>query len=127
MLILTFAKWLQSPDGGKKDIKTVTQHASQVKRILCVIDTDKKTESLLDLTLLKGKFVKYAEEKYVPETIKSYFTSLQHFYSFLLSEKPNEIAASSVLVTQLTEKVRRWSASHKRSSLKRKWERREED
>lgn len=114
VLILKFAEWLQAPDGGKKDIKTVKQHASQDKRILWVIDTDKTVESLLDLTLLKEKFVKYAEGKYVPETIKSYFTSLQHFYSSLLSEKPNEIAASSVLVTQLREKVKRWSASYKR-------------
>ncbi|XP_068689985.1 uncharacterized protein [Montipora foliosa] len=126
-LIVDFENWLQSPDGGKKDVKTAKQHASQVKRILFVIDIDKKVSSLLDFGLLKEKFVKHAEEKYVAETIKSYLTSLQHFYSFLLSEKPKEITASCELISQLREKMRRWSTSYKRSSLKRKWERREED
>ncbi|XP_068679522.1 uncharacterized protein [Montipora foliosa] len=126
-LIVDFENWLQSPDGGKKDVKTAKQHASQVKRILFVIDIDKKVSSLLDFGLLKEKFVKHAEEKYVAETIKSYLTSLQHFYSFLLSEKPKEITASCELISQLREKMKRWSTSYKRSSLKRKWERREED
>ena len=122
-----FAKWLQSPDGGKKDVKTVKQHAAQVNRILFVIDTDKNVESLLDFAVIKEKFVTYAEEKYVPETIKSYFTSLGHFYSFLLSENPKEIEVNCELVAQVRERVKRWSSSYKRSSLKHKWERQEED
>lgn len=126
-LFVAFDNWLQSPDGGKKDVKTAKQHASQIKRILLVIDSDKKVSSLLDFSLLKEKFVKYAEEKYVAETIKSYLTSLQHFYTFLLSEKPKEVTASCKLISQLREKMKRWSTSYKRSSLKRKWERREED
>lgn len=125
--ILTFSKWLQSPDGGKKDSKTVKQHSSQINRILSVIDTDKKVESLLDLTLLKEKFVTQAEKKYLPETIKSYFTSLKHFCSFLLSERPKDIEVKSELVTQGREKVKRWSSSYKRSGQKRMWERSEED
>ena len=47
LFILTFSKWLQLPDGGKKDGKTGKQHASQINRILSVIDIDKKVESLL--------------------------------------------------------------------------------
>ena len=66
-------------------------------------------------------------QKYSPATIKSYFTSLGHFYSFFLSEKPHEIPVSSELVTQVKERVRRWSSSYKRSSLQRKWERQEEE
>ena len=127
LFILTFSKWLQSPDGGKKDGKTAKQHASQITRILSVIDTDKKVESLLDLTLLKEKFVTYAEEKYLPETIKSYFTSLKHFYSFLLSERPDNVEVRSELVIQVWEKVKRWSSSYKRLGQKRMWERSEED
>ena len=71
-LIVKFANWLQSPDGGNKDSKTVKQHAAQVNRILSVIDNDRNVESLLDFAVIKEKFVKYAQEKYVPETIKSY-------------------------------------------------------
>ena len=75
----------------------------------------------------RRKCLSYAEKKYWSETIKSYFTSLWHFYSFLLSEKPDEIQVSSELVTQVKERVRRWSSSYKRSSLQRKWERQEEE
>lgn len=84
------SKWLQSPDGGKKDVKTAKQHVSQIKNILSVIDEKKRLASLLDITLLKYKFVAYAEEKYVPQTIKSYLMSLRHFYSYVLAEKPEE-------------------------------------
>ena len=55
--------------------------------------------------------------------------SLRHFYSYVLAEKPDEITASSEVVTQLMEKVKRWSSSYKRSSLKengRKWKDRTE-
>ena len=102
-LFVAFDNWLQSPDGGKKDVKTAKQHASQIKRILLVIDSDKKVSSLLDFSLLKEKFVKYAEEKYVAETIQSYLTSLQHFYTSLLSGKPKEVRASCELISQLRE------------------------
>ena len=40
-LLVNFAKWLQSPDGEKKDSKTVKQHAAQINRILPIIDTEK--------------------------------------------------------------------------------------
>ena len=44
-LFVAFDNWLQSPDGGKKDVKTAKQHASQIKRILLVIDIDKTGRS----------------------------------------------------------------------------------
>ena len=98
-----------------------------INRVLSVIDPEKKLENLLDFVLIKEKILKLCWKRYWPETIKSYFTSLGHFYSFLLSEKPDEIQVSSELVTQVKERVRRWSSSHKRSSLQRKWERQEEE
>ena len=52
-----------TPDGGKKGIKTVRQHVSQINRVLSVIDTDNDVTFLLDLAWLKEKFVKYAEEQ----------------------------------------------------------------
>ena len=125
-VIVLLAKWLQSPDGGKKDEKTAKQHVSQIKNILSLIDADRRLMSFFDCTLIQSKFVKYAEEKYVPQTIKSYLMSLRHFYCYVLAERP-AIDASTELVTQMMEKVKRWSASYKRSSLKRKWEKMEED
>lgn len=125
-VLVRLANWLQSPDGGKKDEKTAKQHVSQVKNILSLIDAERRVTSLLDCSLLNDKFVKYAEQKYVPQTIKSYFMSLRHFYSYVLAEKP-EIDATTELVTQMMEKIKRWSSSYKRSSQKRKWEKMEED
>lgn len=125
-VLVMLANWLQSPDGGKKDEKTAKQHVSQIKNILSLIDAERRVMSLFDCSLLNEKFVKYAEQKYVPQTIKSYFMSLRHFYSYVLAEKP-VIDATTELVTQMMEKVKRWSSSYKRSSQKRKWEKMEED
>ncbi|XP_027055160.1 uncharacterized protein LOC113682204 [Pocillopora damicornis] len=125
-VLVMLANWLQSPDGGKKDEKTAKQHVSQIKNILSLIDAERRVMSLFDCSLLNDKFVKYAEQKYVPQTIKSYFMSLRHFYSYVLAEKP-VIDATTELVTQMIEKVKRWSSSYKRSSQKRKWEKMEED
>ena len=75
-----------------------------INRVLSVIDTKKNLENLLDFVLIKMKFVSYAEKKYLPETIKSYFRSLGHSYSFFLSEKPDEIPVNSELVTQAEER-----------------------
>ena len=125
-VLVRLANWLQSPDGGKKDEKTAKQHVSQIKNILSLIDAERRLTSLFDCSLLNDKFVKYAEQKYLPQTIKSYFMSLHHFYSYVLTEKP-EIDATTKLVTQMVEKVKRWSSSYKRSTQKRKWEKMKED
>ena len=100
-------------------------NVSQIKNFLSLIDTERRVTSLFDCSLLNEKFVKYAEQKYVPQTIKSYFMSLRHFYSYVLAEKP-VIDATTELVTQMMEKVKRWSSSYKRSSQKRKWEKMED-
>ncbi|RMX57822.1 hypothetical protein pdam_00020687 [Pocillopora damicornis] len=55
-LLVNFEKWLQSPDGEKKDSKTVKQHAAQINRILPIIDTEKNLENLLGFVLIKEKF-----------------------------------------------------------------------
>ena len=68
-VLVMLAKWLQSPDGGKKDEKTAKQHVSQIKNILSLIDAERRVASLFDCSLLKNKFVKCAEQKYVPQTI----------------------------------------------------------
>ena len=103
-----------------------TVHVSQIKNILSLIEAERRVMSLFDCSLLNDKFVRYAEQKYVPQTSKSYFMSLRHFYSYVLAEKP-VIDATTELVTQMMEKVKRWSSSYKRSSQKRKWEKMEED
>ena len=53
--------------------------------------------------------------------------SLRHFYSYIIAENPKEIQADCHLANQLKEKMIRWSTSYKRTTLKRKWEKMEED
>ena len=67
------------------------------------------------------------DKKYEAATIKSYLMSLQHFYSFLLSDKPETIAFNWLDVRSAREKVKMWSASYKRESNTRKWQKLEED
>ena len=119
--------WLKSPDGGRQDGKTAKQHTHQIRKILTKIDPEKNMNSLLDLKLLRDVFVKDAEEQYQPKTIKSYLMSLRHFYSYIIAESPKEIQADCHLASKLKEKMIRWSTSYKRTTLKRKWEKMEED
>ena len=128
-LIREFQEWLASPDGSKKDEKTVMQHGSQLFIMLKAIDDSQNLHSLFDLKLIRQQFLNgfVEEKKYEAGTIKSYLMSLRHFYSFLLSEKPNAIKFNWLDVSSVREKVKMWSASYKRESSTRKWQKLEED
>ena len=128
-LIREFQEWLASPDGSKKDEKTVTQHGSQLFIMLKAIDDSRNFHSLFDLKLIRQQFLNgfVKEKKYEAGTIKSYLMSLRHFYSFLLSDKPNAIKFNWLDVSSAREKVKMWSASYKRESSTRKWQKLEED
>ena len=68
-----FHRWLLSPDGEKKDAKTVKQHVAQVKRVLSILGNGGKVESLLVATNIRDVFLgEHTSEKYHPATIKSY-------------------------------------------------------
>ena len=69
---------------------------------------------------MKGK-------KYEAGTIKSYLMSLRHFYSFVLSDKPDSININLLDVSSYSKKVKMWSGSYKRESSTRKWQKLEED
>ena len=123
-----FEDWLVSPDCEKKDAKTAKQHVAQVKKILSVIGEGTCLQSLLDRKLVRDVFLRqYAEKKYYPATIKSYLMSLQHYCSFLLGEKPNGVEFDKDDVISLREKLKNWSASYKRETTRRRWEKMEED
>ena len=123
-----FEDWLVSPDCEKKDAKTAKQHVAQVKKVLSVIGEGTCLQSLLDRKLVRDVFLRqYAEKKYFPATIKSYLMSLQHFCSFLLGERPSGVEFVKDDVISLREKLKRWSASYKRETTRRRWEKMEED
>ena len=122
-----FRDWLLSPDGGRKDPKTVKQYVSQLKHILSVIDPDHKLTSLVDVKLIRNVFLGEYAAKYCATTIKSYLMSIQHYCSFLLSDQPQEVKFDRDEVIRLQEKCKRWSTSYKGESTKRRWEKMEED
>ena len=122
-----FRDWLLSPDGGRKDPKTVKQYVSQLKHILSVIDPDHKLTSLVDVKLIWNVFLGEYAAKYCATTIKSYLMSIQHYCSFLLSDQPQEVKFDRDEVIRLQKKCKRWSTSYKGESTKRRWEKMEED
>ena len=86
-VLTQFRDWLLSPDGGKKDVKTVKQHVSQLKNTLSVVDPDHKLTSPVDDKLIRTVFLSEYAAKYCATTVKSYLRSLQHYCSFLLSDQ----------------------------------------
>ena len=54
----TFATWLQTADGGRKPEKMSRQHASQINKILAVIDPKEDLASLFDRKLIRDTFLK---------------------------------------------------------------------
>ena len=120
-----FYNWMLSPDGEQKDRKTATQHVAQVKRIIAILG--KGLECLLHKTQIRDVFLPHAEERYHPATIKSYLMSLQHLCSFLLEDNPSDVNFDKDSISTLREKLKKWSASYKRDTTKRRWERQEED
>ena len=123
-----FRKWLLSPDGEKKDMKTAKQHVAQLKNVLSIVGGGTRLESLVDAKTIRDVFLgEHAKEKYCPATIKSYLTSLQHYCSFLLGDRPSGVVFNTEEVIRLRDQFKRWSASYKRDNSRRRWERHEEE
>ena len=125
-VITQFRDWLASPDGGRKDTKTVKQHVSQLKKILSVVDSDSKLASLVDQKLIRTVFLGKYATKYCATIIKSYLMSLQHYCSFLLADQQQGVRFEKDVVIRLREKLKRWSTSYKNETTKRKWEKMED-
>ena len=105
----TFANWLQTADGGRKPEKMSKQHASQVNKMLAVIDPKKDLASIFDKKLIRDTFLKnHAENAYKPDTIKSYLLSLRYFCSFVLTENPDAVNVNEATVHLIDEKARLW-------------------
>ena len=56
-VLTEFRKWLISPDGEKKDVKTAKQHAAQLKNILSIVGGGTRLESLLDAKTIRDVFL----------------------------------------------------------------------
>ena len=126
-VVSSFRSWLQSADGGRKDKKLSKQHASQLFRILQIIDPSLQFESLFNKTLVRDTFLKQAEAKYTADTVKAYLLSLRHFCSYVVAEKPESVAVDLALVQQIQEKARLWSMSYRKDSKRRYLEKMDND
>ena len=128
-IFVKFEQWMLSPDGGKRDEKTVKQHSAQLFGILRAIDDSEDVNSLLDLKLVRHVFLNnYVKKRnYEAGTIKSYLMSLRHFCTFLISDNPGDINFNVDDVASAREKVQMWSSSYRRESSTRKWQKLEED
>jgi len=126
---LQFQIWLQSPDGGKKCEKSAKQHSFQVGVILDAIDSDRNVSSLWNSKLLM-KFYTHAtsDKKFLPATTKSYFNSLRHWFSYILSEESDRISVEVRQQIQHTrERVARWITSIRKESSARSLEKMDSD
>jgi site-specific recombinase XerD len=128
-LVAEFEEWMSSPDGGKRDDKTVKQHAAQLLKLLTVLGQPDDVASLLDVKLIQSVFLNgYVKDKeFQPGTIKSYLMSLRHYYTFLLSHRPDGVEFHAEDVRSAREKIQMWSKSYKKEACTRRLEKQEED
>ena len=104
----TLATWLQTADGGRKPEKMSKQHASQINKMLAVIDPKKNLASLFDRKLIRDAFLRnHAENAYKPDTIKSYLLSLRYFCSFVFTERPDAVSVNEASVHVIDEMAKK--------------------
>ena len=83
VVFCSFASWLQTADGGRKPEKISKQHASQLDKMLGVIDPEKDVASLFDKKLICDKFLKkHAENTYKLDTNKNIPVKSKIFLQF---------------------------------------------
>ena len=83
------------------------QHSSQVRKILVIIDPEKRLSSLFNKNLIQDKFlVDYAEKMYKPDTMKAHLLSLRNFCSFVKTEEPSSVMVDVATIEKIEEKAR---------------------
>ena len=97
-----------------------------MKQVIKVVDVihpnTKQLSNLFDCTLIRSKFVRdFAEGVYTPKTIKGYLTSIRHFCSYVLQEKPVGLLFQESELTELRDRLQRWAKAYKRECGKQKW------
>lgn len=118
-----FCGWLVSPDGEQKDRKTATQHVLQWKRVMSVTGggpaslVDKK---IRDIFLPQAKKIPCCHHKVL-------FNKPSTLFFVPLEDKPSCIDYDKDNVIDLRDKLKKWSASYKQQTTRRRWERQGED
>jgi site-specific recombinase XerD len=118
-----FASWLASADGGLKDNKCAKQHACQIKTIITAVDSDETGSAvLLEKKTIQDRFLGcYVDQKNLaPGTIKSYLTSLRHWYSFLLQKNAaTQTQEMKQHIHTLHDCIGHWLSSYRKECSKR--------
>ena len=127
-LFMKFEKWLQGPDGGRKDERCARQCSRQVQLVMLFINKDDpKLLDILSKTMLWNDWLSKFEKERQPGTVKSYLGALHNFYAFLKCEDITNVSDQPEMLTQLIEQMRLWSKSYRRLVKDRFWEKRLDD
>jgi site-specific recombinase XerD len=126
---LQFQTWLESADGGRKCPKSAKQHAYQVGVICDAINSSGIVSSLWNKQLLNNFLTTTAVEKqFLPGTIKSYLSSLRHWYVYILSEEGDRLTAEDKQqVQQMSHCVARWITSFRKETASRSLQKMDDD
>lgn len=130
---LQFRTWLQTPDGGRKCEKSAKQHAFQMGVIFEAVNTSTLNMHTVKLLWCKKLLVKFltvyaVEKQFLPGTIKSYLSSLRHWYSYILSEEADRLSTEEKQQIQQTrDRVSRWTASYRKDSAARSLQKMDDD
>jgi hypothetical protein len=123
---VTFQTWLQSTDGGRKCEKSAKQYAFQVGVIFGAIDENASVSSLWNKKLV-SKFLSEdaVERQFLPGTVKSYLSSLRHWYSYVLAEESDMPSRQEKdMISNMSDRVARWINSYRKDAASRtskKW------
>ena len=84
-----FSKWMESVDGGKKELDNIVQNVSQVRKIIEAVDPSEcKIERLFQRDDVRDKwFTPFEKSNRQPRTMRSYCNSLRLFMDFLIASK----------------------------------------
>ena len=125
-VFLDFAAWQKTVDGGKKFTNSAKQHASQVAAVANQLGTGNVINNLGNKELLKTKFINtfVVDKEYRIATIKSYLSSIKHFYTYIIN---NNITAEKQQVIQMTECLNRWIQSLRNDGMKQELQKKDID
>ena len=124
-LFKEFEKWLQGPDGGRKDERCARQCSRQVQLVMLFINKeDPKLSDILSKRTLWNEWLSKFEKERQPGTVKSYLGALHNFYAFLKCENIPNVSDQPEMLTLLIEEMKLWSKSYRRLVKDRFWEKR---
>ena len=140
-IITEFYDYLVDVDGGYRNTKIAQQYKAQVKSVIRTCktqSTEQKEHQEMPaycLLLIPGRagvkllksWLTYAVNKYQPGTVRSYLMSLRLFFKFLIQEEKSVPGVTLEVINARRDLMTSWSSAQKKSVLKRKLEKYDED